>query len=82
MTSVLLFGKLQDVSGLHSSELEIPTTLQNVKGLREFIDNSLQLDGALLSDTIRVAIDGEIAFDTAPFFEATEVAFMPPVGGG
>jgi len=82
VATVLLFGKLQDLYPEHSTELEIPQSTKSISDLREFVDQKLNLGGALLAETVRIAIDGEMLFDNNEYLGGIEIAFMPPVGGG
>ena len=62
--------------------LDIPTEIDTAGALRKWLDLRFDGSGALLDPTIRIAIDNEITFDSAPLHAASEIAFMPPVGGG
>lgn len=82
MQRILYFGRLSDITGLTEEELVIPSNISTAGALREWLDLRFDASGALLDPTVRIAIDNEITFDTAPLDSASEIAFMPPVGGG
>ncbi|MEM7328506.1 MAG: MoaD/ThiS family protein [Pseudomonadota bacterium] len=82
MKKVLYFGRLTDVTGIMEERLELPARIETAGALRQWLDARFGSTGALLDPTVRVAIDSEITFDSAPIAEAEEIAFMPPVGGG
>ncbi|MEM6900945.1 MAG: MoaD/ThiS family protein [Pseudomonadota bacterium] len=79
---ILYFGKLTDVTG-HTEETEqLPDTITDTNALRQWADGLHGNTGALLEATIRIAIDSEIVPEPSSLSGATEIAFMPPVGGG
>lgn len=82
MRKVLYFGRLADVTGCQEELLEIPAEIETAGALRKWLDARFEAHGALLDPTVRIALDSEIIFDTAPLQAAAEIAFMPPVGGG
>ena len=82
MTRLLYFGRLSDVTGTAEETLDLPTTLETAGDLRSWLDLRFEAAGALLEPTVRIAINNEIAFDTDALTGATEIALMPPVGGG
>lgn len=82
MHKILYFGRLSDVTGLTEERLDLPSDITTAGELRTWLDLRFQSEGALLDPTVRIAIDSEITLDGTPIGEATEIAFMPPVGGG
>ncbi|MEM7460475.1 MAG: MoaD/ThiS family protein [Pseudomonadota bacterium] len=82
MQKILYFGRLSDVTGLSEEMLDIPADIETAGALRKWLDLRFEASGALLDPTVRIAIDSEITFDKAPVIGASEIAFMPPVGGG
>ena len=82
MQKILYFGRLSDVTGTSEEMLNIPPEIETAGALREWLDLRFDASGALLDPTVRIAINSEITFDTAPGSNAAEIAFMPPVGGG
>lgn len=82
MQKILYFGRLADITGKSEETLDIPADVETAGALRQWLDLRLNAAGALLDPTVRIAIDSEIIFDTAPVGSASEIAFMPPVGGG
>lgn len=82
MQKILYFGRLSDITGMSEEMLEIPAEIETAGALRKWLDLRFEASGMLLDPTVRIAIDREITFDTASLNAATEIAFMPPVGGG
>jgi len=82
MTKILYFGRLSDITGISEETLDLPSDIASAGQLRSWLDHRFETDGALLDQTIRIAINSEITFDTASLVGAQEIAFMPPVGGG
>ncbi|MEM9573384.1 MAG: MoaD/ThiS family protein [Pseudomonadota bacterium] len=82
MQKILYFGRLSDVTGCQEERLEIPADIETAGALRNWLDKRYGAGGVLLDPTVRIALDNEIIFDGAPLHAASEIAFMPPVGGG
>lgn len=82
MTKIVYLGRLSDLTGVSEEEIEIPENIETANALRRWLDVRFEADGALLDETIRIAIDHEISLDTAVLSGAKEIALMPPVGGG
>lgn len=82
MTQILYFGRLSDITGIASENIDIPTTVATVGNLRDWADHRHTTDGIFHENTVRIAIDGEIVNDQTILHNPVEIAFMPPVGGG
>ena len=82
MVKVIYFGRLSDVTGTTEEVLELPDEIGTAGALRNWLDLRFKAEGALLEPTVRIAVNSEISFDETPIGGATEIAFMPPVGGG
>ena len=82
MATLLYFGRLSDVTGKASEDLQLPDGIGTAGELRIWLDQRFEADGSLLEPTVRVAVNSEISFDSDPIRNEDEIAFMPPVGGG
>ena len=82
MVKVIYFGRLSDVTGTDEEVLDIPEDVSTAGALRHWLDLRFDANGALLEPTVRIAINSEISFDETSLNNASEIAFMPPVGGG
>ena len=82
MATLLYFGRLSDVTGKTSEDLQLPDEVGTAGELRIWLDQRFEADGSLLEPTVRVAVNSEISFDSDPIRNEDEIAFMPPVGGG
>ena len=82
MATLLYFGRLSDVTGKTSEDLQLPDGVGTAGELRIWLDQRFEAEGSLLEPTVRVAVNNEISFDTDPIRNEDEIAFMPPVGGG
>ena len=82
MATLLYFGRLSDVTGKASEDLQLPDGVGTAGELRIWLDQRFEADGSLLEPTVRVAVNSEISFDSDPIRNEDEIAFMPPVGGG
>lgn len=83
MVRVLFFGRLGDLAGTSEMDLALPAEVTSVKELRSLLGHSNPALGAALAQpSVRVAVDGTIAYDNAMPHSASEIAFLPPVSGG
>ncbi|MEO1100261.1 MAG: molybdopterin converting factor subunit 1 [Pseudomonadota bacterium] len=82
MARLLYFGRLADATGTPLETIDLPASIADTSALRQWIDAEHGSSGALLENTVRLAINNEIASEPAPVSNADEIAFMPPVGGG
>ncbi len=82
MTEILYFGRLSDVTGKPSENIELPSDVSHARDLRTWAEARFEAEGVFLEPTVRIAVNGEIVDDAHPLANPNEIAFMPPVGGG
>jgi molybdopterin synthase sulfur carrier subunit len=75
---VLLFGRLADLAGWRSREVEGAS----LADIRAALSADAVLGDALAGPGVQVAVDKVITRGEAAVTAATEVAFMPPMSGG
>ncbi|MBH5322090.1 MoaD/ThiS family protein [Aurantiacibacter sediminis] len=77
--TVVFLGKLADVAGEPSRELQAPIDWAQLISMLE-----PGLMAAIADDTVRVAVDGELLPDKTALSasDGAEVALLPPVSGG
>ena len=78
MARVLLFGRLADVAGWRSREVEGAS----IADIRSALGEDADLAEALAGKGVQVAVDKAIVRGEAALTAASEVAFMPPMSGG
>ena len=79
MARVLLFGRLSDVAGWRSRDLDSGS----IVALRTLLSAEDALLGeALAAPGVQVALDQAIVRGDAPLTGRSEVAFLPPMSGG
>lgn len=79
MARVLLFGRLSDVAGWRSRDLES----DSIAALRRLLSEEDALLGeALAAPGVQVALDQAIVRGDAVLSARSEVAFLPPMSGG
>ena len=81
---VLFFAGLREQLGTAAEEIELPSDVTTVAGLRNFLSNKNQSWKSALAETkpIRMAVNQDMAQPTARIKAGDEVAFFPPVTGG
>ena len=82
MTDILYFGRLSDVTGKPSENIELPSDVSHARDLRTWAEARFEAEGVFLEPTVRIAVNGEIVDDAHPLANPNEIAFMPLVGGG
>jgi len=82
MTQILYFGRLSDLTGTSQEALDLPEHIKTTGELRLWLDQRFSANGALLEPSVRIALNNQFVFDQELIVGASEVAFMPPVGGG
>lgn len=82
MVKILYFGKLGDMLGTVSESLTLPDGIEDTEMLREFLDASRRLEGALMNKSVRISVNSELVNAPISISNNDEIAFMPPVGGG
>ncbi|HEY9219592.1 MAG TPA: MoaD/ThiS family protein [Phenylobacterium sp.] len=78
MARVLLFGRLGDIAGWRSREMEADT----IADLRTLLSEDDLLAEALAAPGVQVALDQTIVRGDAALSRGSEVAFLPPMSGG
>ena len=79
MAKVLLFGRLSDVAGWRSRELEAGS----IAALTALLSGEdADLAEALARPGVQVALDQEIVRGDAALTAGSEVAYLPPMSGG
>ncbi len=78
MARVLLFGRLADVAGWRSREVEG----SSLADIRAVLAADAMLAEALAGKGVQVAVDKTIVRGEAALTATSEVAFMPPMSGG
>ena len=79
MAKVLLFGRLSDVAGWRSRELEA----NSIAALTALLSGEdADLAEALARPGVQVALDQEIVRGDAVLTSGSEVAYLPPMSGG
>ena len=78
MARVLLFGRLSDIAGWRSRDIEATS----VSALRVLLAEDEALAEALAMPGIQVALDQAIIRGDAILTPDSEVAFLPPMSGG
>ena len=81
---VLYFAWLKEKTSLAQEELTLPTGVNDVEGLIDFLKNR----GGGFSDAfadpamVRVAVNMEHVQTSHPLNDSDEIAFFPPITGG
>lgn len=78
MARVLLFGRLSDIAGWRSREVEAGS----IAALRALLSEDEGLAQALAAPGVQVALDQAIVRGDAALSRGSEVAFLPPMSGG
>jgi molybdopterin synthase sulfur carrier subunit len=78
LARVLLFGRLGDIAGWRSRELEA----SSIAALRDILSEDDLLAQALAAPGVQVALDQAIVRGDAVLSRGSEVAFLPPMSGG
>ena len=81
---VLFFAGLREQLGTSVEEIDVPSSVSTVAGLRKHLE---QRGGAwqnVFADKklVRVAVNQDMAQPVSPIRAGDEVAFFPPVTGG
>jgi molybdopterin synthase sulfur carrier subunit len=78
---VLLFGRLADLAGWRTREVEpLPRRLSDLRDLLGRQDAALR--EALTGRGVRAAVDKALVGEDIELAGASEIAFMPPMSGG
>jgi len=81
---ILFFAGLREQLGISGEEIELPSDVTSVAGLRSHL---MQRGGAWQSafaekKLVRIAVNQEMVSAASPIKAGDEVAFFPPVTGG
>ncbi len=81
---ILFFAGLREQLGISGEEIELPSDVTSVAGLRSHL---MQRGGAWQSafaekKLVRIAVNQEMVSAASPIKPGDEVAFFPPVTGG
>ena len=81
---LLYFGWVRTRIGTGSEEIDLPAEISDVRALIEWLQSRGQnyLDALKEIDSIRIAVNQELAELDAPVAGADEVAVFPPMTGG
>jgi sulfur-carrier protein len=81
MARVLLFGRLQDVAGWRSRDLD--PCPPRASALREQLaEEDPMLGAALCAPTVAFVLNGVVRKDDPEMALGDEAAFLPPMSGG
>lgn len=82
MASLVFFGRLQDVAGGASRQMDLTpyTTVDDL--IASLAQEDARLGEALRAPTTRCIVNNEIVPRDTRITGVSEVAFIPPVGGG
>jgi len=81
---VLFFASLREQLGISGEEIELPSGVTTVGGLRCYLSKRNDSWQGVFSEgrLIRAAVNQDMVQPTAPIKAGDEVAFFPPVTGG
>ena len=81
---LLYFGWVRTRIGTGSEEIELPAGIENVRSLVEWLQSRGQnyLEALREVESIRIAVNQELADLDAPIAGGDEVAVFPPMTGG
>lgn len=81
---ILYFAYLREQLGFDSEEAQLPTDVQTVGALRDWLIGKGEPYALAFANLkrIRAALNEELASDDAAIKEGDVVAFFPPVTGG
>lgn len=82
MVKILYFGRLSDRTQIREESLELPPYVLTVSDLKTWLNTHHDLEGVLSDPSIKTMIDKQLVHTDASINSATEIGFLPPVGGG
>jgi sulfur-carrier protein len=82
--TVLYFARLREAMGRGSETVEVPAGVATVADLRDWLTARGEPAASAFAQIarVRVAVNQDLADDSAALSEGAEVAFFPPVTGG
>ncbi len=78
---VLYFASLKEALGIGSETLELPTGVNTVGGLRDWLASNGR-DKLASARNLRCAVNQDMAGPDVVIGDGDEIAFFPPVTGG
>ena len=82
MLKILYFGRLSDRASRREANIDLPSNITSLTGLKTWLDKEHDLDGALEDSSIKTMVN-QILIHTDFNLDGTEeIGFLPPVGGG
>jgi molybdopterin synthase sulfur carrier subunit len=82
MVQLIYLGRLVDITGIPEETLDLPSDLMTTGDLRTWLNARFPEADQAFDASVRIALDSEIAAEPAPIGQVSEIAFLPPVGGG
>ena len=82
MIKVLYFGRLSDRAQRREEQLDLPQGISTLSGLKNWLEDSRELGGALLDPSVKTMINQVLVHEDAALSGDEEIGFLPPVGGG
>jgi|KBSSwiStaDraftv2_1062776.scaffolds.fasta_scaffold862401_2 molybdopterin synthase sulfur carrier subunit len=83
MTKILFFGRIGDLAGCTEMSCELPAEVKTLAALRAWlIEREPLLAEAIVSPSVRVAINRIFSQHDGPIEAKDEIAFMSPLSGG
>lgn len=82
MVRILYFGRLSECAQMRENTLVLPNHIHTVEDLKSWLDTHHDLEGALDDPSIKTMVDQKLVHGNACISSATEIGFLPPVGGG
>lgn len=82
MVKILYFGRLSERAQMREDTLVLPDHIHTIAELKTWLDTHHDLEGALDDPSIKTMIDQKLVHGNASVATATEIGFLPPVGGG
>jgi molybdopterin synthase sulfur carrier subunit len=84
MITVLYFARLRETLGTGSEQMALPADVNNLENLRAMLATRGGAWAQLLAQgqSIRAAVNQDIAQDDTRVADGDEIAFFPPVTGG
>lgn len=76
---ILYLGRLQDVAGTRSAEIELPQHVATAGAVREWLS---QRTPALGHSSVKIVVNDALVGADHPVGSQDEIAFLPPVSGG
>ena len=82
MIRILYFGRLSDVAGRRDETIALPENIDNLSGLKNWLNEAHGLEDALADPSIKTMINQSLVHGDLTLKGDEEIGFLPPVGGG